>query len=120
MDQFTKELLKNMDAAEKLGCRMVKFRQTAEKYGGVETAKEYLRKNRFSDGFDLLAEQGRLRLPDALEQRLADLQKDFTGQIKNLLSEKWTIKPESFSDKEEVKDFYQKIKNQTGQLQEPD
>ena len=62
MDQFTKELLKNMDAAEKLGCRMVKFRQTAEKYGGVETAKEYLRKNRFSDGFDLLAEQGRLDL----------------------------------------------------------
>ena len=62
MDQFTKELLKAMDAAEKLGCRMVKFRQTAEKYGGVETAKEYLRKNRFSDGFDQLAEQGRLDL----------------------------------------------------------
>ena len=62
MDQFTKELLKAMEEAEKLGCRMVKFRQTAEKYGGVETAKEYLRKNRFSDGFDLLAEKKRLDL----------------------------------------------------------
>ena len=59
MDQFTKELLKAMDEAEKLGCRMVRFRQTAEKYGGVETAKEYLRRNRFSDGFDLLAVKGK-------------------------------------------------------------
>lgn len=65
-----------------------------------------------------LAEQGRLKLPEALEQRLESLQKEFTAQVKNLLSEEWTLKPESFSDKEEVKNFYQKIKNQAGQMQE--
>ncbi len=104
------------------------MKEIAEGQGGVSgkagMPEEALRQLADEDGTVLikdgtkLAEQGRLRLPDALEQRLADLQKDFTGQIKNLLSEKWTIKPESFSDKEEVKDFYQKIKNQTGQLQE--
>lgn len=64
------------------------------------------------------AEQGRVRLPEGLEQRLENLQKEFTAQVKNLLSEEWTIKPESFSDKEEVKNFYQKIKHQAGQMQE--
>lgn len=64
------------------------------------------------------AEQGRVRLPEGLEQRLENLQKEFTAQVKNLLSEEWTIKPESFSDKEEVKNFYQKIKSQAGQMQE--
>lgn len=62
MDQFTKELLKAMEDAEKLGCRMVRFRQTVEKYGGVETAKELLRKNRTSDCFQQLADQNRLDL----------------------------------------------------------
>ena len=65
-----------------------------------------------------LAEQGRLKLPEGMEERLGALQKDFTAQVKNLLSEEWTMKPESFADKEEVKNFYQKIKNQSGQLQE--
>lgn len=62
------------------------------------------------------AKQG--MLPETLEQRLESLQKDFAEQIKSRLSEQWTIKPENFSDKEEVKNFYQKIKNQTGQMQE--
>ena len=62
MDQFTKELLKAMDEAEKLGCRVVRFRQTVEKYGGVETAKELLRKHRTSDSFQQLADQKRLDL----------------------------------------------------------
>lgn len=66
----------------------------------------------------LLPEQGRVQLPEGLAERLENLQKDFTAQMKNLFSEEWTIKPESFSDKEEVKEFYQKIKNQTGQMQE--
>lgn len=65
-----------------------------------------------------MTEQGRLKLPDELEHRLESLQKEFTGQLKNLLSKEWTIKPENFSDKEEVKNFYQKIKNQAGQMQE--
>lgn len=63
-------------------------------------------------------EQGGLKLPEGVERRLESLQKEFTAQIKNLLSEEWTLKPESFSDKEEVKNFYQKIKNQAGQMQE--
>lgn len=63
-------------------------------------------------------EQGHLKLSGALEKQLESLQKEFTSQIKNLLSREWTIKPESFSDKEEVKNFYQKIKNQAGQMQE--
>jgi len=62
MDQFTKELLKALDEAEKLGCRMVRLRQTVEKYGGVETAKELLRKHRTSDCFERLAEMNRLDL----------------------------------------------------------
>ncbi len=62
--------------------------------------------------------QSRTVLPEGLGERLESLQKDFAKQVKNLLSEQWTIKPESFSDKEEVKEFYQKIKSQAGQLQE--
>ena len=62
MDDFTKALLKNIEAAEKLGCRMVKLRQTVEKYGGVNTAKEYLRKNRYSDGFEQLVDLKRMDL----------------------------------------------------------
>lgn len=106
------------------------MKEIAEGKGGVPekraegTPEEAVRQLADEDGTVLLkdgakaAEHGRMRLPDALEERLADLQKDFTGQIKKLLSEKWTIKPESFSDKEEVKEFYQKIKSQSGQLQE--
>lgn len=106
------------------------MKEIAEGKGGVPekgaagATEEAVRQLTDEDGTVLLkdganaAEHGRMRLPDALEERLADLQKDFMGQIKNLLSEKWTIKPESFSDKEEVKDFYQKIKSQSGQLQE--
>lgn len=69
------------------------------------------------DGAKLL-EQGRTILPERLEKHLESLQKEFTKQIKNLLSEEWTIKPENFADKEEVKAFYQKIKSQSGQMQE--
>lgn len=116
-----KELLQEIDGLMK---------EIAEEKGVVPgkeaagTLEEAVRQLTDEDGTVLLkdgaktAEQGRTRLPDVLEQRLEELQKDFTGQIKNLLSEKWTIKPESFSDKEEVKDFYQKIKSQSGQLQE--
>ena len=116
-----KELLQEIDGLMK---------EIAEEKGGdsgksaAGTNGDALRQLADEDGTVLLkdgaktAEQGRTKLPDILEQRLEDLQKDFTGQIKNLLSEKWTIKPESFSDKEEVKEFYQKIKSQSGQLQE--
>ncbi len=82
------------------------MKEIAEGQGGVSgkagMPEEALRQLADEDGTVLikdgtkLAEQGRLRLPDALEQRLADLQKDFTGQIKNLLSEKWTKAGEFF------------------------
>lgn len=62
MDEFTKEWLRAMDEAEKLGCRMTRMRHTVSAHGGVETAKEYLRKNRYADGFDELAGQNRLDL----------------------------------------------------------
>lgn len=65
-----------------------------------------------------LSEQGRVKLPEGLSERLEALQKEFTAQIKDRLSGEWTIRPESFADKEEVKNFYQKIKNQAGQMQE--
>ncbi len=64
------------------------------------------------------AEQARTVLPEGLEQRFSELGKDFTSQVKKMLSENWTMKPESFADKEEVKNFYQKIKNQSAQVQE--
>lgn len=66
----------------------------------------------------IITEDGRVRLPDGLEERFEELQKEFTKEVKNLLSESWTIKPERFSEKEEVKNFYQKIREQSGQLQE--
>ncbi len=62
MDEFTRELLRCMDEAEQLGCRMARFRQAVTKYGGVETVKEYLRKNRYAGGFDELAAKKRLDL----------------------------------------------------------
>lgn len=61
MDEFTKELMRCIAEAEKLGCRMVKLRKDAEQYGGVAAAKEYLRRDRRSDGFDILAQQKQLR-----------------------------------------------------------
>ena len=98
--------------------------EVQEEYGKAQEAVKVPVQLSDEDGAVLVkngekpAEQGRLKLPEALEQRLESLQKEFTAQIKNLLSKEWTIKPESFSDKEEVKYFYQKIRTQAGQMQE--
>lgn len=62
MDEFTKELLKNIEKAEKLGVRMARLKKDAETYGGVKTAQELLRKNRLSDGFEQLEQLGKLEL----------------------------------------------------------
>lgn len=59
---FTAELLRLIAEAEALGCRMGRLKKDAGQYGGVETAREYLRRNRLSDDFDRLAELGRLDL----------------------------------------------------------
>lgn len=99
-------------------------RISGQEQGTTEEAAKALRQLADSDGMVLIkdgtkaAEQGRLRLPEKLAERLENLEKEFVAQVKNRLSEEWTIKPESFSDKEEVKNFYQKIKNQAGQMQE--
>lgn len=61
--QFQEELIKNCQIAEKeCGCKLTRFLQTVEKFGGVKTAKEILRKGRLSDSFDKLQEAGRIEL----------------------------------------------------------
>lgn len=62
MDDYTRELLGAMKQAEALGCKVERMRRDVEQYGGVQTAKEYLRKNRLSDGFETLAAAGKLAL----------------------------------------------------------
>lgn len=57
------EVIKNCDIAEaECGCRMVKFKQTIERFGIVRTAQEIFRKGRTSDCFDRLVEEGKLGL----------------------------------------------------------
>lgn len=61
--QFTKELLENCEKAGK-ACdyRGIRFIQTVEKFGGVKTAKEILRKGRLSDEFEILVKAGLIGL----------------------------------------------------------
>ena len=65
-----------------------------------------------------LTAQGRTKLPEELLQRMESLQKEFAGRMKEFLAREWRMRPEQFSDKEDVKAFYQKIKHQAGQMQE--
>lgn len=61
--QFEEELIKNCEMGKKeCGYTPTRFLQTIEKFGGVKTAKEILRKGRLSDGFDKLQEAGRIEL----------------------------------------------------------
>lgn len=62
MDEFTRDLLHQIAQAEQLGVRMARLKKDAETYGGVKTARELLRKNRLSDGFDQLEQLGKLEL----------------------------------------------------------
>lgn len=62
MDEFTRDLLNQIAQAETLGVRMARLKKDAETYGGVKTARELLRKNRLSDGFDQLEQLGKLAL----------------------------------------------------------
>lgn len=62
MDDFTIALLKSIDTVEKqYQIRQPKLRSSVEKYGGISAVKEYLRKNRTSDGFDQLMQAGKLQ-----------------------------------------------------------
>ena len=53
MKDFTAALLSAIDAAQtECGVRQARLRQNAETYGGVSAAKDYIKRNRASDGFD--------------------------------------------------------------------
>jgi len=75
--QFTEVLIKNSEEAQKsCAYRGVRFRQTLEKFGGVKTAKEIIRKGRLSDEFEILEKAGLIRLTmEALvvDRRFAEL-----------------------------------------------
>lgn len=60
--RFTLELRKNCEQAIGAGCNQSALLRSIDKYGGVSTAKEYIRRNRLTDGFDLLAQKGLLKL----------------------------------------------------------
>ena len=49
-------------AQEQTGCPMTGMLQKIEKYGGVSVAGDYIRKNRLSDGFTVLEQNGKLAL----------------------------------------------------------
>lgn len=62
-DRFTEALTAAcVTAQEQYGCPMAPMLRSIQKYGGVPTAREYLRKNRLSDGFALLQKRGKLEL----------------------------------------------------------
>lgn len=63
MDEFTSALLLAIDTAQAgHGIRQAQLRKAVEAHGGVAAVKEYLKKRRPSDGFDALAQIGRLDL----------------------------------------------------------
>lgn len=63
MKDFTAALLSAIDAAQtECGVRQARLRQNAETYGGVSAAKDYIKRNRVSDGFDALKAAKRLDL----------------------------------------------------------
>lgn len=61
--KFDEQLIKNCEIARKeCGYNPTRFLQTVEKFGGVKTAKEIMRKGKVSDGFDKLQEIGHIEL----------------------------------------------------------
>ena len=75
--QFTESLIKNCEQAQKVcAYRGVRFMQTVQKFGGVKTAKEIIRKGRLSDEFEILEQAGQIKLTmEALvvDRRFSDL-----------------------------------------------
>ena len=61
--QFTELLIKNCEEAQKAcAYRGIRFIQTIQKFGGVKTAKEIIRKGRLSDEFEVLEKAGLIKL----------------------------------------------------------
>ena len=75
--QFTQTLIKNCEEAQKTSAyRGIRFIQTIQKFGGVKTAKEIMRKGRLSDEFEVLQKAGLIQLTmEALvvDRRFAEL-----------------------------------------------
>ena len=60
---FDEALKKNLEEAERdCGVAQKRLRADVERFGGASCAKEMLRKGRQSDGFEALADAGRLDL----------------------------------------------------------
>ncbi len=75
--QFTEILIQNCEEAQKAcAYRGIRFMQTVQKFGGVKTAKEIIRKGRVSDEFETLEKAGLIKLTmEALvvDRRFAEL-----------------------------------------------
>lgn len=52
----------------------------------------------------------------ALVHKFDKLTKDFSKRFQNVLQDKWTLEPQTFADKEEVKRFYQRLLKETGDM----
>ena len=66
-EKLLKLLLKNAEAAEKLGIRQVKFKADLLKYGAVKTCRNLIRRGLCSEAFEGLFRAGMLRLsPEAV------------------------------------------------------
>ena len=59
---FTDALTKAMDEADGLGVVQKRLRADVERFGGAACARELLKKQRRSDGFEALSDLGRLDL----------------------------------------------------------
>lgn len=63
MDEFTAALLHAIQTAQdECGILQTRLRQSVQEYGGVPAAKRQIKRNCASEGFDALAEAGRLEL----------------------------------------------------------
>ena len=63
MEAFQAALLHAIaEAQDKYGVRQVRLRQNIETYGAVAAMKDYIKRNRTSDGFDALVRLGHTEL----------------------------------------------------------
>lgn len=63
MKEFQAALLHAIDQAQsEYGVRQVRLRQNIETYGAVSAVKDYIKRNRTSDGFDALVNLGHTEL----------------------------------------------------------
>lgn len=61
--QFNRDLIARCQVSQKeCGCNATRFIQAIERWGGVATAKELIKKQKLSDGFLALEVKGRLDL----------------------------------------------------------